>query len=222
MCLTFYSIARARVKDEKEPDDNVNINCNNPNPSIPESITIYSALVARINLFHARGFYFEHLHSFMSRFVDYCNQSECQELMIMLSSSQLLYFDVIDHPDPASYKIAGKEWLTSCVQLIKGCGPDFLVTNAKLWFPILYQIPIDHSSYIENEGYDEIIFNEIIPKLNTQLAFDFGLYLVDFIVYKQRKDENKNENDSDNQKSNFDKRYFEFVKNSVGITWELL
>lgn len=49
--------------------------------------------------------------------------------------------------------------------------------------------------------------DDIIPKLGTQNAFNFGLYLVDCIMYDQDQLDGKQ----------FDQRYFDFLKENLRI-----
>ena len=131
------------------------------------------------------------------------------------------------------------EWHTLLQKLIKGCSSKFIVSKANLWFPIAQEAhksferfeglcdekeSSDNQSANENKSdaskislrlirkmYDNMIFDEIIPKFGTQNAFNFGLYLVDFIMYRQNKVDVKQ----------FDQRYFHFLKENLGITWNL-
>ena len=58
------------------------------------------------------------------------------------------------------------------------------------------------------------MFSKIIPKFGTQHAFNFGLYLVDYIMYCQ--------NDKQIEISKFDSRFSKFLQQHLGITWNVI
>ena len=84
--------------------------------------------------------------------------------------------------------------------LIK-CRDEWIVNNAKLWFPIV-------NKYDKNSV--EWILNDIVGKMNAQMAGDFGIYLTKYIAYEW------------NGKDNLCQTYLDFLKNELGINWKLI
>ena len=192
---------------------------NDVDPSIPPTVTIYSVLIAYFNIYHSYDKIFWKIHKSLSATVSCLSQSECQHFTILFLLTKLLYvFDRNEIKEP-TFAIARKEWYTLLEQLIRSCSAHFLVSNARLWFPVVHKAD---ETPTNADCWDDIVLDQIIPKLNTQLAFEFGLYLVDFIVYCQKENSKKAGNTDTANNSNFDQRYFDFLKNSVGITWNLL
>ena len=89
------------------------------------------------------------------------------------------------------------------MHLLKECDGTFLVSNAEPWLPIIHTWNSDEQGDLV---LDSFVVDEIIPKLNTQTAFEFGLCLINFVMY-----------DKDGADKILDDRYVKFIKENVGI-----
>ena len=101
--------------------------------------------------------------------------------------------------------------------VVCSCKGAFMVNHANLWFPILHRqklvecMPSDENKELAKQ-LDIVtwVVNDIIPKLTTQQAFEFGLYLVDYAVFEK--------NDCN---GTLDQQYVSYLK-IVGIEWNIL
>ena len=84
--------------------------------------------------------------------------------------------------------------------LIK-CSHEWIVENASSWFPIIHKNDNDSVTWI---------LNDIVNDMNGTLAFSFGIYLTKYISYEW------------NSKQTFPKQYLDFLRDNLGITWNLL
>ena len=80
------------------------------------------------------------------------------------------------------------------------CSHKWLNINAEIWFPIIQEK--DKNSF-------KWIINDIIYKMSTDDNFQFGLYLMKYIMYKW------------DGKQYFASEYLLFLKKYLGISWEL-
>lgn len=151
------------------------------------------------------------------------SESECEKVLLAVIKSHTSYLAMIGRAKRDSTIETKSEAMASWYSFFKNvlalCSAKFLVSNASLWFAIGHNISdlkasaINKSNWLENHvsNWDNFVFNQIIPKFGTQNAFDFGLCLVDYIVFCKTK----------SKYENFDQRYFHFLKHNVGITWNL-
>ena len=182
----------------------------NKNPNISSEVTFYSLLVAQFKMVHARGQYYCAINQTVGFFIMFLTEKQCEQFISMFISTKKVYVQGCDSDE--SKNKACQSWFILFQKLLRHCGANFLASNAELWFPIGHQGVIKYEKYITKDSWNNTIFNDIIPKFNTQLSFNFGLYLADFMVYC----------DKQQGKPNFDDRYSQFLKNSVGITWNLV
>ena len=183
---------------------------NNKDPNISTTVTIYSTSVAKVKLFHARRYFYYSLNNCFAAHIKLLTERECEQFLSIIISSKEFYVRL--SVDKEEKDKACESWFKLFQHLLKHCGVNFLVSNAQLWFPIGHESIIKYNEYITKESWNNTIFNDIIPKFNTQLSFNFGLYLVDFVVYC----------DKQQGKAFFDDRYFQFLKDSIGVTWNLV
>ena len=107
-----------------------------------------------------------------------------------------------DHGDKNENRCARR--LESYYKLLKRCllkcSHEWLIKNAPKWFPIVH------------EGDDksvEWIIKDIIGNMNTDCAFDFGIYLTKYIASKWK------------TKNNFPQQYLDFLRDDLEINWAL-
>ena len=212
---------------------------------IPPSISVCSLVVARMNLCHGRlAGKFSDIAQDFSKYLSYFDESECEKVLTVFVKSHGKYITMINSPNVNQSKNKAMEsWYVFLKNLLRFCSARVLVANASLWFPIGHDISKLEASVLNNinvnsqenksngrDGdeendhdidsswikeylakWDNFIFNEIIPKFGTQNAFNFGLSLIDYIMFCKSKPKMKQ----------FDQRYFDFLKEHVGIMWNL-
>ena len=136
-----------------------------------------------------------------------------------------------------------KSWYQTFRCLLARCDEKFLVSKAKLWFPITCQACVenvksgekekekekeksklkdqvesdtDTEKLLSKDEWAQFVFDKVLCKLGTQASFDFGLYLVDYIMYNHDSDKGEGIN------CGLDKKYMQFLRDYVGIKWDVL
>ena len=97
-----------------------------------------------------------------------------------------------------SYKDAYCDFLKHC---LCQCDQTFLVSEAENWFKIVHKHDSNSHTWI---------LGDIISTMSTQSTFDFGIYLTKYLNYEW------------DGKSKFPQQYLDFLKDSLGINWELI
>ena len=79
------------------------------------------------------------------------------------------------------------------------CKENWLLKNADKWFPIA------HENVANSVGW----IMQIVNKMSTDIAFEFGMYLTKYIAYKR------------NPNKQFPQQYLDFLQDNLGIDWKL-
>ena len=187
--------------------DNNDNNNQNANSLLVHEISIYSVMAARINITHASGYHFLSIDDMFAGYLSFLSQKEIEKVLQSLLMAHDLY---IDEDDDMEHDVV-KQWCIFFQKLLKQCGDNFLASHAKSWFPIACFAASQYEQMITRKEWNDFIIDKIFCKFTTQSAFEFGLYLVDFVVYHQNND----------KMIPLDARYFEFLQEHVGITWNL-
>ena len=171
------------------------------------NLDIFAVLLARLNSSHYTGYLVRDLNGAYGGFTQRLKPNEMQTLMENIADSYKLYKNLKDEED---WEIL-TNWYKFFQSVLKGCNEKFIANDTQLWFPIVCDAINNFDKSISKEEWNKFVFDEIIVKFGTQSAFDFGLYLVDFIIYRQENQDH----------ANLDQRYFTFLQKSVGINWNL-
>ena len=227
---------------EEKDGETMNAKPHFENPNIPPTVSVCSLLIAHINLVHGGKIgCFRIISRGFGPYLPYLNESECNKLVLVILQSYPHYLTAgknVRGRSIPSISASIASWFEFFEQLLKRCDAAFLVSNASIWFPIGHDISefkaasiARHAkndrqtknsdskydpNWIKKHGakWDNFIFNEIIPKFGTQNAFNFGLYFIDYVMFRS--------STGSIDSSDFDQRYFDFLKENVGITWNLL
>ena len=81
------------------------------------------------------------------------------------------------------------------------CSHEWIVNNMELWFPTIHK---------NDKQSVEWIMNDIVNSMNSDRAWNFGIYLTKYIAYKW------------NSKDKFPQQYLDFLKNDLEIDWDLM
>ena len=140
----------------------------------PPAISLFSLVVAKLNFTEACLKVLRSPQTYISQLItDTFKQHEIEQLLENLIPISNWYIDANDFRTPS--------WGMLFQRLLFGCSDRFLVSNANLWFPIIYRATTKNSTIIgiRKREWNQFVFDKIISK------FNFGLYLVDFITYVQ-------------------------------------
>ena len=207
--------------DEKDLDDFVEYDLimeqestNTPlnNPNMPYNMTLLNLFSSYLNFMHLR----KHTFCFLQKFKSTCELLTCREKEVIYKilvntfefyvKSSKMRKESDDEKDRKRRIDSVTNWFRLLQYILANCQSTFIVGKAKEWFPIFHE---KYENFLKLDDIVNWVFDQIVPKLNTQLAFNFGLYLSDYATY------------STNNNVEFSERYFEFLRNQVGITWAI-
>ena len=194
----------------------IKINCNKN--LLPGKINLLSMMICSVNL-TVYGNHWFHKTNFddYKRYIDFPNQNKKHEYtLVLLQSSDKYINNLVSQTQLTNVDKQNRmaQWYKFIQHCLSECQTKFICENVNIWFPILYE----HYSHATQEMNDFVqqelqlkdwLFKQVTPKFSLKYAFDFGLYLVNYVVSDYPSE------------TTLPQEYSDYIK-KVGIEWDII